>query len=162
VTPPSGWTLLRTDANGSTFRQLLYVRVAGASERATYRFALSQTSKAAGVLAAYGGVDPAATIASAGQSNTTSTSITAPSISSQRAGDLVVGFFGVVPDAVTQITPPPGMTERIEVMPAKALPRPALELSDAVLAAAGDTGARIATSSIAGPSIGQVIVLRAK
>ena len=54
------------------------------------------------------------------------------------------------------------MTERVEVTPAKGQPRPALELSDAVLAAAGDTGARVATSTIAGASIGQVVVLRAK
>lgn len=161
VTPPPGWTPVRTDANGTAFRQFLYVRVAGATEPSTYRFVLSQTSKAAGTLAAYGGVDAAAPVASAGQANAASTSITAPSIPAQRAGDLVVGFFGIVPSVMTQIAPPPGMTERLEVAPASGSPRPALELSDAALVSAGDTGVRVATSSVAGASIGQVVVLRA-
>ena len=68
VTPPPGWTLVRTDANGA-FRQLLYVRVAGASERATYRWGLSQTSSAAGTLSAYGGVDTTRTLLAGGQAN---------------------------------------------------------------------------------------------
>jgi Putative Ig domain/Right handed beta helix region len=160
VTPPAGWSLVRTDPNGSAFTQRLYVHVAGAAEPTSYRFKLSLKSKAAGTLAAYAGVDAANPIAaSSGQANASSTSITASAIASPVAGELV-GFFGIVVDVANPIASPIGMTERVEASPLKGKPRPTLELADAALTQSGDTGSRTAIASLAGPSIGQLVVLR--
>jgi hypothetical protein len=119
VTPPPGWSVVRTDVNGSVWRQIVYVHVAGSAEPASYIWKLSVTSKAAGTLAAYGGVDPASPIvASSGQVNASSTSIVAPGVTNPASGRLLVGFFGIVTDPVNSVTPPGGMTERVEVAPA--------------------------------------------
>ena len=161
VTAPAGWSLVRTDASGSVFRQMIYVHVAGSTEPSSYRWRLSLTSKGAGTLSAYGGVDPVSPIvASSGQANATSTSITAPGISNPAAGDVLVGFFGILTDQLNAIAAPDGMAERIEATPSSGTPKPALELADATLAQAGATGERTATAALAGPSIGQLVVLR--
>lgn len=161
VTAPAGWSLVRTDANGTLFRQLVYVHVAGSSERSTYRWVLSQTSKVAGTLSAYAGVDAVSPIAaSSGLPNASSTSITATGVSSPAAGSVLVGFFGILTDLRNAISPPVGMTERIEVTPANGKPKPALELAEAGLASSGATGDRSATASLPGPNIGQLLILR--
>jgi hypothetical protein len=143
-------------------RQIVYVHVAGASERSTYRWVLSSTSRVAGTLSAYAGVDPAAPIVgAAGQANASSTSIVAPGVPAESAGEMLVGFFGIVADSSNAIAPPSGMTERVEVTPASGTPRPALELCDVALAAAGSSGTRTATATVPGMNVGQVVVLRA-
>ena len=119
------------------------------------------TSKAAGTLAGYGGVDPASPIAaSSGQVNASSTSIVAPGVTNPASGGLLVGFFGIVTDPVNSVSPPGGMTERVEVAPASGKPKPAIELADVPIGV-GDTGSRIATASIAGANAGQLLILRA-
>jgi hypothetical protein len=161
VTAPAGWSLVRVDASGTLFRQLVYVHVAGSSERSTYRWVLSQASKAAGTLSAYAGVDRANPIAaSSGQANASSTSITAAAVSNPVAGSLLVGFFGILTDQLNAIAPPAGMTERAEATPASGKPKPALELAESPLVSSGATGDRIATASLPGPNIGQLVILR--
>jgi len=161
ITAPTGWSLVRSDASGSVFRQLIYVHVAGSAEPSSYRWRLSLTSKGAGTLSAYAGVDTASPIAgSSGQASLPSTSITASGVSSPAAGDLLVGFFGILTDQVNTIAAPGGMTERVEATPASGKPRPTLELADAPLAQAGATGSRTATASLAGLSVGQLVILR--
>lgn len=162
VTPPPGWSAVRTDANGSVWRQIVYVHVAGSAEPASYIWRLSVTSKATGALAGYGGVDPASPIvASNGQVNASSTSIVAPGVTNPASGGLLVGFFGIVTDPVNSVTPPSGMTGRVEVTPASGKPRPAIELADVMPIGVGDTGSRIAMASIAGANAGQLLILRA-
>jgi hypothetical protein len=161
VTAPAGWSLVRSDANGTLFRQLVYVHVAGSAEPSTYRWKLSQTSKGAGTLSAYAGVDTTNPIAaSSGLANASSTSITATGVSDPVAGGLLLGSFGILTDLLNAIAPPGGMTERIEVTPASGKPKPALELAEAPLASSGATGDRTATASLAGPNIGQLVILR--
>jgi hypothetical protein len=162
VTPPPGWSIVRADANGSVWRQTIYVHVVGSVEPASYSWRLSLTSKGAGTLAGYGGVDPTSPIvASTGQVNASSTSIIAPGVSNPTSGGLLVGFFGIVTDPVNSLTPPSGMIERVEVTPASGKPKPAVELADEVPAGIGDTGSRTATASIAGTNAGQLVILRA-
>jgi hypothetical protein len=36
ITPPSGWTLARNDANGTAMQQAIYWKAAGSSEPASY------------------------------------------------------------------------------------------------------------------------------
>jgi hypothetical protein len=162
VTPPPGWSVVRTDVNGSVWRQIAYVHVAGSAEPASYTWKLSVTSKAAGTLAGYGGVDPASPIVTSnGQVNASSTSIVAPGVTNPASGGLLVGFFGIVTDPLNSVMPPGGMTERVEVTPASGKPKPAIELADVMPIGVGDTGSRIATASIAGANVGQLLILRA-
>jgi hypothetical protein len=162
VTPPPGWSPVRTDTNGSVWKQIVYVHVAGSAEPASYIWRLSVTSKAAGALAGYGGVDPANPIvASSGQVNASSTSIVAPGLTNPASGGLLVGFFGIVTDPVNSVAPPGGMTERVEVTPASGKPKPSIELADVMPIGVGDTGSRFATASITGANAGQLLILRA-
>jgi hypothetical protein len=160
-TAPAGWTVIRSDPSGTSFRQTAYLRVATSSEPTSYTWTYAKTSKVAGILVAYSGVDVSAPIAgSTGQVNVSSTSITAPSLSNPVAGAELVGLFGILTGTATSIAPPPDMTERAEIATPKGTIRPALELSDVPLSTAGSTGTRTATSLVAGASAGQLIAVR--
>ena len=82
------------------------------------------------------------------------TAITAPSVTSA-AGAMIVGAFGINADST--IAPPPGMTERGEIVSATRL---RTEVSDVLLSAAGPTGAKVATAVTAAANVGQLIALR--
>ncbi|HZD16612.1 MAG TPA: hypothetical protein VE669_00575 [Actinomycetota bacterium] len=161
VTAPQGWTQIRDTAGGSDLRQVLYSRVAGGSEAASYAFSLSFKSSAAGTIVAYGGVDPINPVeASSGQANGSSTSITAPGVSTSVQGALLVGAFGIVSGSPTTITSPTGMLEQVQVTQSAGKPKLVLESADAILAQTGNTGPRTATVTKPAPSIGQLLLLR--
>lgn len=70
----------------------------------------------------------------------------------------MVGLFGL--SKGTTVVPPPDMVERAEVRtPVAGSNQVTAESADLTVAAAGPTGPRTASSSIAGPNIGQLIVL---
>ena len=62
-------------------------------------------------MAAYSGANTAVTVF-AGQANPSSTSITAPSVSTFEPGDMLIGMFATA--ATTTIAPPGSMVERTE------------------------------------------------
>src|SRR5439155_5817001 len=57
LTPPAGWTLLRTDSRAS-----LYDHVAGASEPSGYTWTLSAPSSVMAAILDYSGAEPAAPV----------------------------------------------------------------------------------------------------
>ena len=122
ITPPAGWSLVRSDARATTFSQAVYVHVAGGSEPASYTWTFSTSQTALGTIAA-GGVDTANPIVThSGLATSSSTAITAPSLTVGVANTRLVGFFGIV--GKTTISPAAGMTKRIEsVSPAAHRPR---------------------------------------
>ena len=68
IATPTGWTLVRTDVNGSTMRVSTYRRFAVATEPASYTFTFSKSTTATAGIAVYAGVDPTNPInAQAGQ-----------------------------------------------------------------------------------------------
>jgi len=159
ITPPAGWTRVRSDRNGSRLEQLVFMKVAVPTEPASYRWGFSRRSPSTGVIVAYAGVasvDPVD--ASGGQANPRSRSIGAPSVTAPDPGGLLVGFFGIRANAT--IAPPVGMIEQSEAA-APGQRKLALEVSDGQLASAGATGIRSARASQPAISIGQVVVLRA-
>src|SRR4029077_2616965 len=95
ITPPSGWTLARSDTNGTVMVQSVYWHLAGGSEPANYTFTFNQpVASAVGAIDAYSGVNTTTRVdVSGGQTNASSTSITAPSVTTTVANDMVVGFF---------------------------------------------------------------------
>jgi len=158
ITPPSGWTLVRIDVNGTTMRQAVYSRVVGLSEPSSYRWLFSTKASAAGLVVAYRGADTAAGVqGTSGQANGSSTTITAPSVTTAAPGALVVGFFGIATNAT--FTPPPGMREAIEVSQNGGKNKAAIEAADLIAPLAGATGARSATSSSSALNVGQLVVV---
>ena len=160
ITPPGGWTLVRQDINGSTMRQALFVHVAGASEPSSYTFTLSNAQSAAGGIVAYSGVDTADPIdVHGGQLNASSTSITAPSITTTGPDRMLVGFFGT--PTLSSMTPPPGMTERYdEAVPSTNTYKVTSGAADGDAASAGATGTRVAIAANSAANIGQLVALR--
>ena len=140
-------------------RQATYWRIAGASEPTahTWRFASAQT--AVGSILAYDGVSAAAPIhAVSGQPNLASKSITAPSVTTTAPGVLVVDLSGITGKAA--VTPASGATERSEIV-STAAPTyfVSAETADFVPSQVGATGTKVATSSVTGANIGQLVAL---
>ena len=105
MTPLAGWTHVRADINGHQGTQDLYWHLTGASEPASYTWNPGNSGWTSqvffeGVIACYSGVntvtpiDPGAPSGSGAIGN--GTSITAPSITTQTPGDLLVAVFHVV------------------------------------------------------------------
>ncbi len=159
ITPPSGWTLVRSDVNGTSITQAVYSHVAGASEPSNYTWTFNApVTTAIGTIDAYSGVSTATPVdVSGGQTNASSTSVTAPSVTTTVANDMVVGFFGTSNDAT--FTPPSGMTERSDILDHTTSDL-AVETADVVKTSAGATGTKVATASKAAANIGQLVALK--
>lgn len=151
LTPPSGWgsALYASGAFGAGRILAVYSKVAS-SEPASWAWGLSTSVGVAVEVCCLSGSASATPDASNGQTNASSTSVTAPSISPSNSGDDLVGFFGV--DAGTTFTPPGTMTERQDANGGGRT----LELATEVLAASGATGTRVATAGTAGANAGWI------
>src|SRR5581483_6207458 len=165
VSTPAGWTLVRSDvttASGGVTGQWAYYHVAGGSEPASYTWQLGGKVGAAGAILAYSGADTTNPIdAAAGQAGSTkSTAITAPSVTTTVAGDMLVGLFGI--HGQHTVTPPATMSERTDLaQPSSGGQKVTSETADAVKATAGATGTRVATADSSGYGVGQLVALRA-
>jgi hypothetical protein len=160
IATPTGWTLIRSDVNGSTMRVSTYRRFAATNEPASYVFTFSKSTTASTAgMAVYAGVDPTNPInAHAGQVNTRNTTqVVAPALTTTIAGTLLTSIFGSA--SLVTATPPSGMTERYDIS-SNGSSKVAEESADQQLGAAGSTGTRTATISKATSSIGQSIALR--
>ncbi|MFL6206425.1 MAG: metallophosphoesterase, partial [Acidimicrobiales bacterium] len=157
VTPQlAGWTLVQQETVGVLTKRT-YWRVAGA-EAGPYVFTFGSAQTAAGVIAAYAGVDTAAPIGDHSGGTGTTTSITAPSVTVSSVGSRIVSLVGVATNG--SITAPSGWTERAEIVGGSGSSRVASELSDAAAAVVGPTGSQTATSSKAAAGVAQLLVLR--
>ena len=161
ISAPAGWSLVRSDARATTFSQAVYVHVAGASEPASYTWTFGSSQTALGTIAAFSGVDTANPIVThSGLATSSSSAITAPSLTLGIPDTRLVGFFGIV--GKTTISPAAGMTERIEsVSPSGAAAKMTVELADQPNPGSGATGSRVASGAKAAHNIGQLIALRA-
>ncbi len=156
-TAPAGWTLVRQDTNGFTMTQASFTHVVGSAEPASYTWALSSSQSASGAIIAYGGVrDVTPVDASGGQANASSTSVTAPSITTTNPGERLIGFFATA--AATSFTAPAGMTERADIASAGTY-KVTLEGADATRSTAGATGTATAKAATAAGNIGQQLAL---
>jgi hypothetical protein len=160
VTPPTGWTQVRVETNGSTMRQAIYRKVATSGEPSSYPWGLSaRTTSVAGAILAYEGVDTLSSVdVSNGASSSTSGAITAPSVSTTVQDTLLIGFFGI--ENNPSITAPNGMIKQAEIMQNSGRDKLALTAADEVLPAVGASGPRSATVNKNGSAIGQLVALR--
>jgi hypothetical protein len=155
----SGWTLLLNTGSGIVMHEVTFVHVAGGAEPASYTWTFSVSQAAVGEIAAYSGVDPLHPVdVVAGQSNASSTQVTAPSITAAGGGEVLLGIFGLA--ATTTFAPPAQMLERGDLSTVGARRNLSLEIADEALLAAGATGTRVAVSTNAAVNVGQVVALR--
>lgn len=138
ITPPAGWTLVRDQlaAAGTpdAWHALVYSHVATASEPASYTFASPAGVYVDVQVAAYTGATAVDTVAS---TTTTGTSISAPSITTSRANEMLVVVF--IDFAGGSWTTASGMTRRSNF--------DSNSLQDQVRTTAGATGVRTASDA---------------
>ena len=157
VTAPAGWTRLvdRIVGAGTTsaFHAQLWSHVAGSSEPSAYTFTPSVGAWVDIGLLDYANVDPTSPVdaVSARDAGVTSTPST-DSVTTTAAGDLVIGLFQNYVNGTW--TAGPGLTKRYDFDGNLA--------EDVIQGAAGPTGARTATSSVAGRTAALIVTLRAR
>lgn len=174
ITPPSGWTEIRTDSMTVTVQQSrwysysyniiqgVYYRVVDGTEGSHYTWTTNFSGNAmGGGITAFRGVDPSNPIdASGGQTNTSSRTITAPSITANATGDALIGLFSD-DDGQHTINVPNSMSQLYSQAQYSNYPT---GLSYAggweTLGSSGATGTRDATISNRDNGIGQLVALR--
>jgi len=163
ITAPAGWTLIRRTNQAATnsLAQATYRKVVAAGEPANYTWTLpnTHTGGAGGIMAFYG-VNAAAPVdVENGQVNASGLNITAPSVVTTRAYDMIVTSHAI--SSSTTFTPPGGMTETVEIASeAGGALGITLEMNYVVQPAAGATGAKTAVAAAqADVGVGQTLAL---
>ncbi|MFY0572329.1 cell wall anchor protein [Archangium lansingense] len=119
ITPPAGWTFLRSDQSSSQLKSWVFYKVATASEPSSYAFAIDLASNIAGSIDAFTGADPVSPIdTQSGQKNGTTSAFDSPAISTSSAGGLAVWFGSQIWSGsscpASPIVPPTDFTEAFE------------------------------------------------
>ncbi len=147
-TPPAGWTVVHTSNGTQEPRLVVWRRLAGAAEPATYLFNSDKNEEASGGITAYRGVDGSAPVAaSAIQANPAVPGVAisiAPSISPAPINTMLVAVWATENVAITA---PGTMTESIGVMAGKGAGAINILSAYQTQAASGATGPRVATLS---------------
>lgn len=141
---PSGWDLVAQETTTGGTRLNIYAKTAGASEPADYTFTwASSLIKNGGIIALYSDLALALSVDdSAGQTNSSSTNRTWPSVTTTVA-DTVLCCFGLLSSA-TASTPDAAMTEQWDTSLSLRI-----YAMTQLLAAIGPTGTRVATGIVA-------------
>src|SRR3954469_1877884 len=146
ITAPAGWSSVGLyDAAAWTNTGWIQVafKVAGASEPASYSWALGTTRPGAGTIVDYIGVDNAAPIQTSAVGTGTTSPAVAPTITTTSANQMVIANVGGrnTTGAFT-FTNPAGTTDRVEVYSSTGAPRAGIDSADFRQAAAGATPTR--------------------
>lgn len=93
ITPPAGWTVIRSDQSASAIKTWVLWKVATGAEPASYAFNFSIAAYVAGSIVAFSGADPVNPIDTAsGQKNGDSASLISPTITTTAANGVAVWF----------------------------------------------------------------------
>jgi hypothetical protein len=159
VTPPGGWTQIRSTTVGTSLSQVSFWHVAGGSEGTT-TWSFSASSIAAGGIDAYSGVDTTSIVdAAAATTGTSGTNATVPSVTTTYPNDLVLGVGSLNTNGTLSASA--GTTSRYNVVNGNAS-GPGVLAEDVAQASAGASSVQtIANSKSATAWIGQVITLKA-
>ena len=111
ITPPAGWGLvLRQNSTGS-IATAAYVKVAGASEPASYTWSFGTAGQASGGIAAYTGVNTTTPVdASHAQYNDSSSNVNNTGVTTTVANDMLVYAVGIT--TATTVNVPAGFTQQ--------------------------------------------------
>lgn len=157
---PAGWTLVRRDNAGATLAQALYVHfVTSAAEPVSYTWNFNAGNNAAAGIAAYSNVSNVAPVeVSGGQTSSSSTTITAPSVivPTGHTSDLLVGAFGIANGS--SVTVPAGTAMRWSF---RAISYGVgVAMSDLQLGTDGASGSKSATAASAAANAGALLALQ--
>jgi hypothetical protein len=153
VTPPSGWTLVRSMP--SNFLNI-YRLSAGDSEPSTYTWTFSESVNSAGGIMAFQNVDPDDPIdAENGQNTASGTAHATPDVTTTIPDTMIVTAHGLLENS--SFTAPSGMTEAYDV------PNSGLATTAGYYVAqpdAGATGAKTATSANSATGSAHILCLK--
>jgi hypothetical protein len=147
ATPPSGWTLVRSDNYLSGTHQAIYSKVVGEGEPSTYTFSSpSAQGKGVGVVA-WRGIDTSSPVAESSGANEFTTSAIAPGVTVAGDNTPLLSFAGALNGSVCW-TPPMGMAQHWTFATATSF-NVSGEYADQVVPA-GATGSRTTTITCTG------------
>ena len=164
VSTATGWTsvLTRTyTSGGNTVGTSVYYRFATAADLSNGSFTFSFTSsrRSAGAIMVFRGVDTVTPLnASGSQGNASSTSLTAPSVTTADNDTMLVASYGFVQGS-NSATPPAGMTEAFDAATGAGPNGITIEGAYGLQAAEGATGTKVATAASASVNIGALVAL---
>jgi len=157
ITAPSGWTLIRSTLYDVDNNVAAWYKVAGASEPADYTWSQPGNDDFSVGIATYYNVNTGNPInIENAQTNTTSSNVVAPSITTTAANTMLV-FIGSIDhnNVGNTWTPPSGMTERVD----QTNTWTSIEIADVVQASAGSTGTKTAVTTDTRANVGHLIAL---
>ncbi|KYG01838.1 cell wall anchor protein [Sorangium cellulosum] len=165
ITPPAGWTLLRSDQSASALKSWVLWKVASGAEPASYSFGFDVSAYLAGSIVAFSGADPASPIdAASGQKNGNSATLAAPQVTTTAANGVAVWFGTQVWTGsscpASPIVPPSGFTEPFDTCLLSSSTGLLFDAAYKQLGAAGLQPAWSGTSPFANTNTAQVVALR--
>lgn len=156
---PAGWTLVNRSNNGTSVTQAVYWSRAGASNPAD-PWTFSAPDRAAGAIVAYRDVDPVAPIIAFSVNASSSTSVTASSVTPAVAGTQLVGLFALA-RGNSGFQAPAGMAMRQENGTAAGANGITIELDDEAYAGGtAATGSRTALANDSADGIAHLVALQ--
>jgi hypothetical protein len=156
---PAGWTLVNRSNNGTSVTQAVYWSRAGASNPAD-PWTFGASDRAAGVIVSYRDVDPVAPIIAFSVNASSSTSVTASSVTPTVAGTQLVGLFALA-RGNSGFQAPAGMAMRQENGTAAGANGVTIELDDEAYAGGtAATGSRTALAIDSADGIAHLVALQ--
>lgn len=162
ITPPSNWTQRTTNNSTTNIKSATFTASRITVGAGPYSFGFSTTSKAAGVVVAYTGVDDADPVnVSGSQANASSTTMTAPSVTTTVPNTMLVGLYG----SGTSATFTAGSSMTLEAQSTSSGggsggTKVTSAVQDILQAGAAASGTKTMTSNAAAVSIGHLLALR--
>ena len=162
VVAPEGWSLVRDDAVPGAIRQVVYVKVAGATEPAAYTWGLPAARRAAGGITAYSDVDAADPVDGDAAALTAEggTAIAAPGLTTSEPDTRLVLLTAAAAEG--NLRPPPGLEKRWQAAAADAgtTDDAVASAADITQALAGAIPPLVTSLSEPGPAVSVVLALR--
>jgi MSHA biogenesis protein MshQ len=157
ITAPAGWNLIRRTNESTNVGMATYYKVAGGAEPANYTFTIANGSKWAIGISRITGADTSDPIDVHGGQTGSGSSVTAPSVTTTAANDLVLAFY--TNKKAATYTPAGTTTERYDV-PNSSGGLPSNMMASFVQTSAGATGNRNATASESEAWVGQQVAIQ--
>ena len=160
----SGWTQINTQTSTTVLRSVAFYKVVASGDPSSYTFSFAPATaqKATAVIASYKGVDVANPVGvNAVQANTSSATMTAPSVTTLVPNVMLVAGYSNV--GVSTFTVGSGMNMRGYISgtgSGNTSTKSTTGLQDVLQPSVGASGTKVMTSSTAAISIGHLISLR--
>jgi hypothetical protein len=155
------WTQIRHSNNGTGVTVDSYYKIAGNSEPSNYSVSWAGSTRAAGSISAYSGVDLMTPIEVIGTTSTANgNSITVSGITTLTNNSVVVGVFGGSDTSGVAFSTPTGMTSRTSLNTTTGTSDVTAATFDQTIATAGATGTRASTTGGGIPKAGHLFAMR--